>query len=163
MRKIILVIVILLLTTLLFAKTAFITGVLKNGGYFDSNYYYVDLGSYSNKGSLQNQVFKAYPTHGGYGIWYQNCSWTLDKNSDGQHITIEGENVASGVSLNSLLGKRFTFSYETDSQGVPQLTIFPSKKSWLVIIMVPQGGILKSSQNSTLHTSVAYSYNYDGE
>ncbi|MCX5773513.1 MAG: hypothetical protein NTX05_02765 [Fusobacteria bacterium] len=163
MRKFIFIIVLLLFTTLLFAKTAFVTGVLKNGGFFDSNYYYVELGSYSNKGSLQNQVFKAYSTHGGFGIWYENCSWILDKNSDGQHITIEPENVASGVSLNSLQGKRFSFSYEIDSQGVPQLTIFPTKKSWLVLLMTPQGGLLKSTQNSTLHTSVAYSYNYDGE
>jgi len=147
----------------LIAKTAVVTGILKNGGFFDSNYYYVALGSYSDKSSLQTRIFNTYPTKGKRGIWYQNTSWTLDKNSDGQHITIEQENVSNGVSLKSLVGRRFSFSYEVDSNGVPKLTIFSGKKSWLVILMTPQGNAFQSTENSTLHTSVAYRYNYGGE
>lgn len=159
MKKVVMVLLIVF-PTMLFAKSALISGTLKNGGFFDSNYYYIDLGSYSNKESLQNQVYKAYQTKGGFGIWYENCSWSLDQNKDGQHISIEPQNVSKGISLSSLVGEKFTFKYDLDSNGNPVLTIFPGEKSWLVILMTPQGKILKSTEYSTLHTSLAYSYSY---
>lgn len=140
--------------------TQTISGTLMNGGETDSSYYYVDLGTYNDSSSIQSQVFKAYPTQGGHGIWYDNTSWTLDNNNDGQHITITQDNVNGNIPLNNLVNQTFSFTYLTDSNNVPLCSEFAGTKSWLVVILTPIGNILQSVNGETLHTSVGYSYSY---
>ncbi|MEI6287239.1 MAG: hypothetical protein WCP79_12105 [Bacillota bacterium] len=154
------VLFILLLSVTCIAGQQTISGVLVNDAPGDPGYYYISLGSYSNPNSLQSQVFKAYPTKSGRRIWYANNAWTLNTNRNGQHITIKPANVANGYTLQKLLGKTFSFTYQT-TNNVPVLTIFPGTKSWLVVPLSSLSSILQSTASNTLHSSIAYSTNYD--
>jgi len=147
-----------LLLSAVFAGT--VSGVLTNGG---NGYYYVALGPYSAGNSLQNQVFSAYKTQGGQGIWYNDQSWTLDNNPIGQHVSIVQANITNGTPIASLVGQTFTFTYTTTSNGAPSCIIFNASssggKNWLVVPLTCTSPVLQSVGGETLHSSIAYNYN----
>jgi len=142
-----------LLVSLAFAGT--VSGTLQN----DNGYYYIALGSYTSSSSLQTQVFSVYPTEGKHGIWYDNQSWTLDTNKDGQHITITQDNITDGVPLSSLVGDKYTFTYNTDANGSPILTEYNASKHWLVVEFTCTNPEIQGSGKNSLHTSIGFNYN----
>ncbi|MCX5773443.1 MAG: hypothetical protein NTX05_02405 [Fusobacteria bacterium] len=155
MKKILLLILaFVLLISIAFAGTGKVTGTLMVDNSGNSPYYYIELCPYSSPNSLQSQVFAADPTQDGYGIWYDGQAWQLDNNKIGQHITITSDNISNGLDPSQLLGKSFTFTYQTDSSGIPVLTEFNAASQWLVVVFNSTNPELIGSSGEELHTSI---------
>ena len=122
-----------------------ISGVVKKES--GSNYYYISFGDYS-KFSYYSQLVK-------YLGSQKPENLQQDINSIGQHMTINQSNLLPGYTLNSIVGKAYSFAIQTG------FTDFGENKTWYVKVLVPLGDAAKifdGTYYASLHTSVGYYY-----